>query len=77
MMMARWSDEDLERKSARVPAQVEALLAPDFPSKGQVGICWAALRDCYATEAEAIEAARRCPSLVRARLRARVGGQRV
>ena len=42
-MMARWSDEDLERKSARVPAQVEALLAPDFPSKGQVGMCWAAL----------------------------------
>ena len=63
-MMARWRDEDLRRKSKRVPAEVEALLARDFPSKAQVGICWAALRDCYASEAEAIAAARRYPSLV-------------
>ena len=50
-------------------------LPPDLipnPNPKQVGICWAALRGCYATEAEAIEAARHCPSLVRARLRARV-----
>ena len=40
------------------------LLAPDFPSRDRVGIMWAALRECYATEAEAIEAARRYPSLV-------------
>ena len=63
-MMARWRDEDLRRKSKRVPAEVEALLAREFPSKAQVGICWAALRDCYASEAEAIDAARRYPSLV-------------
>ena len=62
--MASWRAEDLKRRSARVPAEVEALLAQDFPSKDQVGICWSALRDCYASEAEAITAARRYPSLV-------------
>ena len=62
--MASWRAEDLKKRSARVPAEVEALLAQDFPSKDQVGICWSALRDCYASEAEAITAARRYPSLV-------------
>ena len=64
MMMARWQEADLKRKSKPVPAEVDALLARDFPSKDQVGICWAALRDCYVTEADAIAAARRYPSLV-------------
>ena len=64
MMMARWQEADLKRKSKPVPAEVEAMLARDFPSKDQVGICWAALRECYATEADAIAAARRYPSLV-------------
>ena len=63
-MMASWRAEDLKRRSKPVPAEVEALLATDFPSKAQVGIMWAALRDCYASEAEAIAAARRYPSLV-------------
>ena len=63
-MMVQWTRADLKRKAKPVPDEVDELLASDFPSRGQVPIMWAALRDCYATEAEAIAAAKRYPSLV-------------
>ena len=63
-MMARWLDTDLKRRSKPVPAEVDSLLAADFPSRPQVGIMWAALRECYATDDDAIAAAKRYPSLV-------------
>lgn len=62
--MVQWTAADMKRKSKRVPAEVDALLAADFPSRGQVPIMWATLLECYATEAEAIAAAKRYPSLV-------------
>ena len=63
-MMARWVAADLKRKKRRVPDEVDALLAPEFESRPQVPIMWAALADCYPSEAEAIAAAKRYPSLI-------------
>lgn len=63
-MMARWIAADLKRKKRRVPDEVDALLAPEFESRPQVPIMWAALADCYPSEAEAIAAAKRYPSLI-------------
>ena len=63
-MMTQWLAADLKRRSKTVPPVVDLLLAADFPSRPQVGIMWAALRECYATDADAIAAAKRYPSLV-------------
>ena len=63
-MMVQWTAKDMTRRGKRVPDEVDALLAADFPSRDQVPIMWAALSECYASDAEAIAAAKRYPALV-------------
>ena len=64
LLLAKWTDEDLKRSSTPVPAEVEMLLAREFPSRAQVPIMWNELRKCYADEAAAITAAKRTTSLI-------------
>ena len=56
--MIQWVAEDLKSKSRPVPPEVDALLAPDFPSRGQVPIMWAVLLDCYACQAAGLPGCR-------------------
>ena len=55
------------QRSEPLPEEIDALLdgfAGDFPSRPQTGIMWAALRSCYATESDAVEAERRSPGII-------------
>mmetsp|Transcript_34563 Transcript_34563/g.73784 ORF Transcript_34563/g.73784 Transcript_34563/m.73784 type:complete len:213 (-) Transcript_34563:283-921(-) len=58
IMMARWSLSDARGKGLPLPAEVEELLSDDTP-RDQVQIMWAAMRGCYATEADAVAAVER------------------
>lgn len=63
IVMAQWTQDDLQANSLPLPADVEELISEDT-SKENVEILWAALRSCFDVEEEAIAAAVRSPSTI-------------
>lgn len=61
--MARWSAADLGQPARPLPPQVETLLSDDTPRK-QTAQCYAAFRECFATDEDAIKAVQRNTGVV-------------
>lgn len=57
-MMAKWTQADMQAARLPLPAEVDELLSEDT-SRENTELLWAAFRECFATEADAVAAARR------------------
>jgi hypothetical protein len=57
-MMARWTSEDMRAKRVGLPEEVDVLLSADT-GRRETEALWAALRSCFPSESEAIQAASR------------------
>jgi hypothetical protein len=57
-VMASWTPADMKAKRVKLPAEVDGLLSLDT-SRENVEALWGALRRCFATEGDAIAAAKR------------------
>lgn len=58
VVMRRWTPADQKSKSLPLPAELDALLSADT-DRDNTRQMWAAFRSCYASESEAIQAAKR------------------
>ena len=58
ILVAAWKPSDLRQKERNLPPQVEALLSDDTP-RDQTRKNWAAMRDCFDQEDQAIQAVER------------------
>ena len=56
--MTAWSDQDMNGKKVTLPVELDEMITEDTPRPG-CEILWAAFLTCYATEQEAIAAAKR------------------